>query len=276
MIEAQRSAPSKSSASFYLFGTSGHSLDPIPDGVVVCRSDQVSQVLLQAKAKDVLICFDRTSADALLKASLGAGPRTQLAQLLTIEPPRAQSVPALVGVFGLVLGLGADYRWLPVEELVRVLAGSDPTSRFIGGASDLEMATLTLIRGDRQSMVLPFSTFEPSGNGIQPDFEKLAFADYGHTVELGDYEASADSILYENDPTYRRKLNKDRQGSEKTFGASLRRLRLQRRLKQGDFPGITAKTIARIERNEVDNIQGKTLAAIATRLGVAVDQIASY
>ena len=42
--------------------------------------------------------------------------------------------------------------------------------------------------------------------------------DYGRTVALGDYEASADAILYELDLDYRRHLKKQRRQSERTFG----------------------------------------------------------
>ena len=40
--------------------------------------------------------------------------------------------------------------------------------------------------------------------------------------------------------------------------------------------GVTAKTIARIERSEVGKPHGKTLQIIAQRLGVNADQIESY
>jgi transcriptional regulator with XRE-family HTH domain len=67
-----------------------------------------------------------------------------------------------------------------------------------------------------------------------------------------------------------------RGAEEKTFGASLRRLRLQRGLKQSDFNEVSAKTIRRIERGETDAPHGKTLAAIAARLQVEPNEIASY
>jgi transcriptional regulator with XRE-family HTH domain len=97
--------------------------------------------------------------------------------------------------------------------------------------------------------------------------------DYGRTVALGDYEAPADAILYELDPAYRRQLKKQRRQSERTFGASLMRLRKQRRLKRSDFAPISSKEIARIERSEVEKPHAKTLGAIAGRLGVRPEEI---
>ena len=44
----------------------------------------------------------------------------------------------------------------------------------------------------------------------------------------------------------------------------------------GDFAPLNAKTIARIERGEVDAPHGDTLARIAKRLGVKAEEIGSF
>ena len=199
-----------------------------------------------------------------------------MGELLTLEPPRPESVPALSGLFERVIGASSGYSWLPVEELMTVVSGKDASDRFIGGAADRQSETLALVRGNLATLVVPFSYFTESGDGTRPDFGNLSFADYGLTVALGAYEASSDGILYEFDAAYRQKLNKERRQNERTFGAALRRLRLQRGLKQGDFAPLTAKTIARIERGEVEKPHGKTLQTIAQRLGVNADQIETY
>jgi len=101
--------------------------------------------------------------------------------------------------------------------------------------------------------------------------------DSGQTVRFGDYEAATDAILYEFDPEYRRQVSIDRQQSERTFGASLRRLRKQRGLRQEDFePDVTAKTIARIEQGQIQRIQKGTLNSIARRLRVNVEEIETF
>jgi hypothetical protein len=99
------------------------------------------------------------------------------------------------------------------------------------------------------------------------------WVDHGRTIAPGDYEASADAILYEPDPLYRRMLKKQRRQSERTFGASLLRLRKQRRSKRNDFAPISAKEIARIEHNEIAKPHSKTLEAIADRLGVSPKEV---
>jgi hypothetical protein len=135
---------------------------------------------------------------------------------------------------------------------------------------------LTLLRGDMTALVAPFSLFPRSGDGTAPDFSKPRLTDYGRTVALGDYEASADAILYELDADYRRRLKKQRRQSERTLGASLMRLRKQRGLKRSDFAPISSKEIARIERDEVAKPHASTLKTIAARLGVRPEQIEDY
>ena len=103
-----------------------------------------------------------------------------------------------------------------------------------------------LVRGNFDRMTVPLSIFRPSGTS-KPDFRRIELDDYGHTVRFGEYEASADFILYEADPDYRKRLNAKRRVEEKGFGPSLRRLRIQKATRQEDFPGINAKIIARIE-----------------------------
>jgi hypothetical protein len=51
---------------------------------------------------------------------------------------------------------------------------------------------------------------------------------------------------------------------------------LQRRLKRTHFPGVSTKTIARIERGDVGKPHGKTMEIIAQRLGVTPDQIETF
>ena len=57
---------------------------------------------------------------------------------------------------------------------------------------------------------------------------------YGRTVALGDYEASADAILYELDADHGGGLRRFAARARGRFGAALLRLRKQRRLKRSD------------------------------------------
>jgi transcriptional regulator with XRE-family HTH domain len=53
-------------------------------------------------------------------------------------------------------------------------------------------------------------------------------------------------------------------------------LRILRRLSRNAFPGISPKTIARIERKETEKPHGMTLDALAKVLAVAPEEIESY
>jgi len=106
--------------------------------------------------------------------------------------------------------------------------------------------------------------------------QRLADPARAHTLRFGEYEASAHLVLYQLDPAYRRRAKQQRIAEERGFGPSLRRLRILRHLSRGDFPGITAKTIARLERGETAKPHGRTLLRIAKTLGVPPDQLESY
>jgi transcriptional regulator with XRE-family HTH domain len=64
--------------------------------------------------------------------------------------------------------------------------------------------------------------------------------------------------------------------AEKSFGASLRRLRLQKGLNPSDFPGITEKEIGRIDRGEIKRPHARTVGKLAKRLNVKPEEIETY
>ena len=249
----------------------------VPEGVSAYRRlSDLPKSVLEAPKQRVFISYGQNATEDLLKAGLKLRRGVRMKLLVTIEPPRPESVPSLNGIFERVVGAVSVYRWLSAEEFTTALSGKDAPDRIIGGAADAQGRTLALVRGNFSTLVVPFEHFKPSGDGTKPDFSKLTFADYGHTVALGDYEASTDGILYEFDPAYRQKLKKERLAEDRSFGASLRRLRVQRGLKRSDFAPLASKTIARLERGNVERPQGKTLEAIEKRLGMNADQIESY
>jgi hypothetical protein len=250
---------------------------PLPARVFVCHDGSGVQDALTRLAKRVTwISFTRQFTDILLEKAVAARAPLHGAHLITLTPPRSESIPALLSLFHPVFGLVEGFQWLPKNELVEVITRSDALDRFIGGSVDPKTKTLTLLRGDIHAVVAPLAIFQKSGDGTAPDFTRLRLTDYGRTITLGDYEASADAILYELDPVYRRRLKKQRRQGERTFGASLLRLRKQRRLKRGDFAPISAKEIARLERNEVGKPHAKTLNTVAARLGVRPEEIGTY
>ena len=251
--------------------------EPLPPGVAVCHDRAEVEAAVASPTKRVTwISFTRNFTDILLEKAVDSRADLRGSHLITLTPPRSESIPALLGLFQPVFGLVEGFEWLPKDELIEAITRDDASCRFIGGSVDAKAKTLTLLRGDVTAVVAPFSLFPKAGDDTAADFSRLRLTDYGRTVALGDYEAAADAILYELDTEYRRRLNKQRRQNERTFGAALMRLRKQRRLKRSDFAPVSSKEIARIERNEVEKPHAKTLQAIAHRLGVRAEEIEGF
>jgi len=150
-------------------------------------------------------------------------------------------------------------------------------------AGDQRLLTLEGADGDRHGLLHVLFRFVVSvdeGVRLSPTDELVEVLGSANRADLliGAALARADDavILYRGNleplvVPLRRQLETDR-----SLGGALRRLRLQKGLRQSDFPGLTAKEIARIERGEVKKPQQRTLAAIAKRIGVAAKEISTY
>ncbi len=149
----------------------GSTAKKAPAGVLICRgSVELATFVREAPKMGVFISYRRSSTDDLLQAGLKLGRGARMGNLLTIEPPRPESVPSLSGLFERVIGAIPGYTWLPLEELPTVVSGKDAADRFIGGAADAQGRTVALVRGNLTTLVVPFSYFKPSGDGTTADF----------------------------------------------------------------------------------------------------------
>lgn len=252
------------------------------DQTAVCRTrSDVLKVLDRVDSNSLWISRDAENTQELAKTLIEQISKTsrivKFGRLLILEAVKARLRTTLEGLFAQVIGDSREFKKLSLEELCVALRSDHDECRdlFIGGSADLESETLVLIRGDLERLVVPFSIFRPSGNAL-PDFKKLEFTDYGHTLKFGDYEATADVVLWEIDPDYRKRAKARERAVAKGFGPSLRRLRKQRGLSQSDFPNVARKTISRIENGDVERPHGMTLTRIAKVLGVERDQIEQY
>lgn len=208
--------------------------------------------------------------------SLVASMKRSEQRLLLLEPADVVRRELLASRFAVVVAPGDGVKLLAVEELVEALASKNAADLFIGGMVDREAKALVLYRGNLDRLVVPLSVLRSEGRRARVDLDDFEIIDGGQTVRLGAFEAAADAILYELDPDARRRMKERAVDQDATFGGALRRLRLQRGLSRADFPGIHEKTIARIERGEVERPHGGTLDAIAKRLGVAPEEIETY
>ena len=197
-------------------------------------------------------------------------------RLLVLDEMTEISHHVFSALFRYVVTASAKVRLLPPEELVRALTSSNREDLFIGGAVDKERGVVLLYRGTVDPLVVPLSWFSNRASETKVDPDRFDVADYGQTVKLGAFEAAADAILYEFDASFRRAAKKRALQKDKSLGSAIRRLRLQRGLRRSDFPKLTEKEIARIERNEVKRPRTRTLEAIAETLGVSTDELTSY
>ena len=169
--------------------------------------------------------------------------------------------------------LGGFDAVLPPEELAAVLRSPSAGDRCV--ALVVTDGFVSLWRGDLTLIVVPKTDFAPTPVA-SPDYTDIEVTDYGRTLRFGKYEAAFDAVLYERDADFRRRLLALRLAKEKSFGASLRRLRLQRGKRREDIQGVSPKEITRLETGQVKKPHSDTVQKIAKALGVAPDEIETF
>jgi hypothetical protein len=214
-------------------------------------------------------------SDALVLLASAVHTHDRWHRLLLLQRATTARRELLHALFRVVIAPDDGVRLLPPDELAEVMVDERAEDLFIGGVVDADDKALVLYRGNLDRLVVPLRWFKPRPKA-RPDFAAFVVTDSGQTVQLGEYEAAADAILYEFDAQARGRMKEREIKQDMSFGGALRRLRLQRGLSRADFDPLNAKTVARIERGEVDEPHGETLSLIARRLGVKPDQIKSY
>ncbi len=241
---------------------------------VVSSVTELRNSVTHATRDSLWVSYASDLTDALVRSASAVQP--MLGMGLFIHALDIKTLPALASCFRRI-AFTANGGFIPAEELAEVLEAENRPDLFIGGSVDKATETITFWRGDLKPLTVPFSAFEKAGDGAEPNFDRFSVIDCGQTVRLGKYEAAVDAIIYENDPEYRRRISKKRMQEDQSFGASLRRLRKQRGLRREDFePELSAKTIARIEQGRVKRVHKKTLGALAGRLSVDLEELATY
>jgi hypothetical protein len=211
-----------------------------------------------------------------LRPLLDESPRARReTPLLLLGPSEEADREALSTRFRRVL-LAGRLNLVPLGVLAEVLLSPQRDALFIGAVSSAAAQTVVLYTGLMQPLVVPHEWFAATGDGPRPDFDDVEVIDHGQTLRLGGYEAATEAVLYEFDASYRRRVKKLAVEMDTSFGGALRRLRLQRGLARSEFPGVSAKELARIEGGVVTRPHPRTLALLAKRLKVTVDEIGSY
>ena len=238
------------------------------------RSDRELVSCFQvAEPRSIWLSPDAKSLRALTeKLSGGRGEH----RVLVFESIADSTRQVLSAYFRHVLTVRDSLFLLDPPELIDVLSSEDKQDLFIGGTVDAKDQAVVLYRGSLDPLVVPLAWFSAGKHSPPADPTKFAVEDSGQTVRLGDFEAATDAILYEFDREYRARSRKHAIETDDSFGASLRRLRLQKGLSREDFNGVAAKTIARIERNEIQKPHEETLAIVADRLGVSREALGTF
>jgi hypothetical protein len=239
------------------------------------RSESEIRGAIEHRRRRAVWITPNVRAERLLVAALSGRAKGDQ-RLLSLGSANGAPFGLLHAIFRFVVAAGEGVRLLPTEDLADVLNSQNCEDLFVGAAAAPNAAAVILYRGNLEPIVVPLAWFGARPGGPRPDPHRLAIADSGQTVRLGDYEASADAILYELDDAYRRRAKKRAIDQDRSFGGALRRLRLQKGLGREDFPGINAKEIARIERGEVKKPHAETIAVIAKRTGVPASRIGSF
>jgi hypothetical protein len=233
---------------------------------------EASKAARSVDAEVVWVVIDDNLADSIAHdaAMENIGKKSGF---LLLQGARSALLPTLWKRFKAV---AFPSKLLPKEELSEVFKLEDREDRFIGGTVDKKSGTVTLWRGNFQSISVPFTAFPSTANGIHPKFDKFSVIDYGDALRFGEYESATEAVLFEHAPDFRQRLKQKRLANEQSLGASIRRLRKQRRLTRSDFGSVDLKTLARIENGEVQSPHTSTLKEIATVLGVPLDDLSSY
>lgn len=156
--------------------------------------------LVEANVDSLWISYEPELTSALLRGV--RWPAQNLGAAILCHAVSAATLPALGNCFQR-FAYAADSGFLPPDELAAALQARNARDLFIGGGGDAASQTLTLWRGDLEPLTVPFTAFEPSGDGTVPDFERFAVVDFGQTIQLGDYEAASDAVLRDFDPASR-------------------------------------------------------------------------
>ena len=193
--------------------------------------------------------------------------------LFSYERPDPGSAVFLESAFERLL-LGPRSK-VPVEEVVEILGDEHPEDFCIAAQWMEDARSVALWRGDFSMLVVPIAWFRREG-APEPDPLRLSVEDYGQGIRMGEFEAAFDAVLYEKDAAARRRMRVRMRAEDRSLGGSIWRLRTVRGVRRDEFGAVNQKTIARIERGEVAKPQRATLDAIASRLGVSVEELTTY
>lgn len=236
--------------------------------VLIENPGEVPRLASRRKLNSVIVAANDISLDAIAHAVVSS-PRK--AGVLVIPwLPRAEIFPFLLRGFHRLLPLCITAFPGNTKRLCDAIIAGE-SARLIGAVPDMALAAVTLFRADLSALCLPKHWFDQGGD--MADIQAMKIEDDGAIVRIGSRRWESHQIVSAFDANFRRTLRRMELTQNDSLGGLIRSARKQRRLGRDEFPGIDSKTIARIERNEINRPQRETLRLIAQTLGVPVEQL---
>ena len=236
--------------------------------VLIETPEEVPRLAARRKLNSVIVAANDISLDGIAHAVVSS-PRK--AGVLVIPwLPRAEIFPFLLRGFHRVLPLCISAFPGNARRLCDAIIAGE-SARLIGAVPDTALAAATLFRADLSALCLPKHWFDQSGD--MADIREMKIEQDGAVVRIGSRHWESHQIISAFDANFRRTLRRMELTQNDSLGGLIRSARKQRRLGRDEFPGIDSKTIARIERNEINRPQRETLRLIAQTLGVPVEQL---
>ncbi len=234
--------------------------------VLIENPGEVPRLASRRKLNSVIVAANDISLDAIAHAVVSS-PRK--AGVLVIPwLPRAEIFPFLLRGFHRLLPLRITAFPGNTKRLCDAIIAGE-SARLIGAVPDMALAAVTLFRADLSALCLPKHWFDQGGD--MAEIQAMKIEEDGAIVRIGSRRWESHQIVSAFDANFRRTLRRMELTQNDSLGGLIRSARKQRRLGRDEFPGIDSKTIARIERNEINRPQRETLRLIAQTLGVPVE-----
>ncbi|NNM85270.1 MAG: helix-turn-helix transcriptional regulator [Phycisphaerales bacterium] len=234
---------------------------------------QVREAVERRRLQSVLLVTDPAMVELVARDTLRLGPLACARGTLVLTvSPRASLLAALQAIFRSVVCLAAAATLEP-RDLVNAMASSEACGRLIGAMLDGPSGVLALWRGDARSLAVPIVWFSTQIDLDRAANAVVAIRSGGQELAIGEAVFCSDDVIAAFDPDHRRRLRWRRWQQDTTLGAMVRRRRHELGLRREEFPGIDAKTVARIERGEILRPQRETLRLIAQCLGLDLDSL---
>lgn len=236
--------------------------------VLIDKPGAVLRLAARRQSNSIIVAANTTSLDAIAQAVISSPRKSGV--LVIPWLPRVEIFPILLRGFYRVLPLAISAFPNNVKGLCDSMTAGQ-SARFIGAVPDVALAAATFFRADLSAVCVPGPWFEQNGGTGTADINSLKIEDNGNVIRVGPRRWQAHEVIAAFDANFRRMLRRLELIQSDSLGGLIRRTRKQLRLAREEFPGIDAKTIARIERNEILNPQRETLRLIAQTLDLPVE-----